>query len=358
MLLADSIPTSLVALAAGLLVMLFAAARFRRRRRQELRQRLLEVMSLAAVRELPLPALVQRTLKEHRGRDRRALRSVHRILEGGEPVSRALAGAGRCYFPSHILGAVRSAESCGRLAPVLASLASNETAALSMRHRAQMTLAYPLLLALALLLIGGATTHGAIGELREHVEMSLAGAGGFDIGRWSVWAGPIAGGLVFAIVLLTFVLRPLGVLPGAVLLGGARVLRCAAPLASAGVSLHEIFRRAAPAAGQRRVERAVAGAAGRLEEGEDPAEVWGALPLPAFVRERAGLGSRLSPARYGVLLEDLSLECARRHAATIERWLRWAGPILILLLGVAVLLQYGALMKALDLARESVWKPW
>ena len=62
--------------------------------------------------------------------------------------------------------------------------------------------------------------------------------------------------------------------------------------------------------------------------------------------------------RIGDLLEDLGIECARRYAVRVARWLRWIGPAALLAIALAVLVQFGVLMHGINLIREAAWTPW
>jgi len=357
MMLAASDPTALVWALIGMVLIALMSIRFRVRHRYELRLRMLEMLALATSRRLPLPDLLERAATEARGVDRRRIKQLRRELLAGEPLSAAMAKQGKRRFPEHVVAAIRAGEESGRISPVLANLARNETGAIDVRHRAEMTLAYPAGLAGVLLLYGGLTSNvfdewGGIWSARGALDSTILYVGS--------WIGPAMGvGILGAIALHALILRPLGFYPGARLLGWARLLRSAAPLAATGLTLHETLRHSAPASGDRGLTRATEAAADRLEQGAHPSTVWAALPAPVFVRERAAAGVRRSSVQYSDLLEDLGIECARRYGERVSRWLRWIGPLAILAIAIAVLVQYGVLMHGLNVIREGLWAaPW
>lgn len=357
MLAASVSPSHLWALA-GMVLIALMSLRFRARRRYELRLRLLEMLALATSRRLPLPELLERAANESRGVDRRRVKQLRRELLAGNPLSDAMAKQGKRRFPAHIVAAVRAGEESGRIAPVLANLARNETGSISVRHRAEMTLAYPAALAGVLLLYSGLTTHG-LGVIDSEWGGGATGAVDSRLILAGSWVGPAVGALLLgAIALHAFLLRPLGFYPGARLLGWARLLRSAAPLAATGITLRETLRHSAPASGHRGLTRAAEAAADRLEQGAHPSTVWAELPAPVFVRERAAAGVRRSSMQYSDLLEDLGIECARRYGVRVARCLRWIGPAAILAIALAVLVQYGVLMHGLNMIREGIWAPW
>jgi type II secretory pathway component PulF len=356
--LAVTVPIPLLSALAGMVLIALMSLRFRARRRYELRLRLLEMLALATSRRLPLPELLGRAASESRGVDRRCIRQIQRTLLDGEPLSDALERQGSRRFPPHVVAAVRAGEQSGRIGPILANLARNETGSVAVRHRAELTLAYPAVLAAALLFYGG-VARNASGYWSEYavlgMEAHLDGAL-FVAGRL---AGPIMGVLILAAIAFhAFVLRPFGLYPGAMLLGWARLLRSAAPLAATGLSLGDTLRHSADASGHRALARAAEQAADRLDQGAPPSLVWAELPAPVFVRERAAAGSRRSSMSYSDLLEDLGLECARRYGERVRRWLGWVGPVSILAIAVAVLVQFGVLMHGFNLVREAIWAPW
>jgi type II secretory pathway component PulF len=86
-------------------------------------------------------------------------------------------------------------------------------------------------------------------------------------------------------------------------------------------------------------------AAREIENGADPSRALPEIPFPRFVR------ARLSLARDLGALAD---ECALRYRDHAERVLRWAVPLVLLVIGAVAALQFAGLMRYLDQVRRTV----
>ncbi|MHC4579068.1 MAG: type II secretion system F family protein, partial [Planctomycetota bacterium] len=224
------LPATLVALVTGWFLLVASRSVFT----LEFRARILEVLAQAAAHGLAPAPLFARAAAEHRGRRRRALERMHARIEAGAPLSEACALA----FPRHVVGAIRASEGGAALAATLAWHATDASERLFVRHRAALTLVYPLLLGCLLLLLQG-NVFGHLVEVEDAVrgERSLEGLA--TIVHAS--AALVVGG---ALVGLAFRRR----LPGARLLAGGRLLHAMAPHLAAGAAWPAALRRAADAA--------------------------------------------------------------------------------------------------------------
>ncbi|MHC4933109.1 MAG: type II secretion system F family protein [Planctomycetota bacterium] len=317
----------LVPVACVLGVLAVFARQLRHRRRMERRARLLEVLAMATRRALPLAPLLERAASD----DPSLARTAGKIA-GGAPLSESLPRG----LPKHAIAAIRAAEGTARISDVLAGLARDEAAALTLRQQRNLAAVYPVLLALALV---GVTwfLDGLWRRSMDWAELVIS-----PLQRW----GAAATLTVVGVVVLLMIWKRLG---GRRLPAAERLLRCTDSLLKAGLPMHQALRGAADASGLRAVARSARAAALLLEQGDAPETAWRRIPLPAFVQERAVAGTEL---------ERLAEECARRHRERVERWLRWSQPISLALLSVAIWMQYAGLMDHLNRTREAVWRLW
>ncbi|MFB3066020.1 MAG: type II secretion system F family protein [Planctomycetota bacterium] len=315
------------------------------RRQMEFRARLCEVMARATARGLALVPLLERAEKEHRGRRRKTLAGILQRMRAGIPLSESLASAPGA-FPPQVVSAVRAAEGTAALAGVLADQASDAVGVLAARQRALLAVLYPALLCVVLLV-----THGFWVVWMDDAELWYASWGP----RWILRADRVSG-IAVALVLtgvlaLLMCARRFGslrvLLPGARLRGSERLLRNLSSLVAGHLPLHTALRGAAPACGNRAVERGALQAADLLEQGGTTYAAWAVTGLPESIRARASASGPSSAARLCERLRSLADECARRHNALIDRLLRWLHPVSLLVVGVLVAFMLGAVFAGI-----------
>jgi len=322
----------------------------KQRSASELRVRLLEVLAPAVRRNLPLPAFVQCAVAEAKGRDRVALQRFHRSLDEGQPLHEALARGGRRIATPDVAAAVGAASGGPGLPDLLDALAVRSMQTGQRRHRAAMTFLYPALLGLVLALIA-APLH--LFEVIDVFEVESARR------LWDAGQLLFTGALVTIVagLALYVVARRLRWWPESSVSAASRWLAAVAPLAGAGRPFAEALRAAAGVCRDRRSDRALHLAAAALDDGAGLDEVVGRLPAPATICARLAAALRREPAAAARSLRALADECATRHDARIEHRLRWSQPLLLLVLGATIALQYGALIECWLMCIEEA-KPW
>jgi type II secretory pathway component PulF len=135
------------------------------------------------------------------------------------------------------------------------------------------------------------------------------------------------------------------------LLHAERTLRALSPSIAGGAPLSRALRIAAPAAGDPRSAAAAEGAAAAADAGERAERVWRCAGLPAFAAARLAAASARAPAAFARTLDALAEECAARFEARLERFLRWAQPLVIAFFGLVLALHFSALFEVVDRVR-------
>ncbi len=311
------------------------------RRRLEFRARILELMAVACRGQVPISPLLAAAMREHTGARLQAVTTMHRTLLGGGSLADALAAAGEPWFATHIVEVARVAATTGRMGDALAALAVEDERTLEGRHRVQLALLYPVLLALMTVGLTGFTGY------------ALSTEAWYDIQSPGIWAFTGIGLAVVAVVvwLIGGTMRRLDLRLGGRSVASARLLRLASILTDAGLPAPEALRRAAPCCRHHAVANAGRRVAARIEEGELSIEAWLPLRLPRAIALRLGA---VRPTRLHATMAELAARLLHHHQRARERTLRWLQPVSIAVVAGLVLLRYMAVMRVVDASRQAV----
>ena len=317
------------------------------RRRAERRARLLELLSLAVRRGLPLAAVVAHFGTEARGRRaKESLAALSARLAVGEPLSSAAGTGPRPALSTAAAAAICAAEGTGRVGPVLDDLAKETGADVALSHRIALTAVYPALHASLLLFVHWRVLEARVPWMTPRGEAPLAETGvALDVVRIALFA------LLALALLPTAVRRLRGTAP----LGqAARLLSLAGTLVHAGLPLGRALALSAPAAGKGRLARRAIDLAACVDAGDPGTAGWDRLGLPRAV------SLRLSWAKEGGLPAALSwagADCRRRQRERADRWLRWLQPASVVAVGLLVAVDYAVLADVWRSAQAQAM-PW
>jgi len=345
-----------------------------------LRHQVLELATAAVQRGRPIADLLQRAAEGQPKKVRRVLHDIAEELDAGLALSEALATAPD-HFPQSLREAIAAAEGGPELGATLEGLAATAAAALTAGHRRHLALAYPAVLALALLACVEATgpAIAAMGRAR----------GAFVPADWSAWVSYFApsqwglGGRGGAVALCLIVLgyfwmatvpartrrgqRCLAMVRDAVapwttaLSAGQRRRQRAAFLSTLAAQVRTgqpldraLDLGAAVLVGAARRRAATAAAA--VREGRCPRSVdtWRAAGFGLPVAIRAAAASGRDPERLAAVLTDAAaLEERNLHAAN-ERMLQWIPIAAVLTFGCLVAGQFAQLFTEIGQVQEHV----
>jgi general secretion pathway protein F len=285
-----------------------------------------------------------------------ALTRVRAAVREGRPLADALGDAGG-IFPPLYRELVRAAEAAGSLGTVLGRLATHLERAAALRGRLRATLAYPVVMSVAVLAVLVFLLTWVLPQMAQLFEQTgaplplaarlLLGAGAVAESTWWLWLLALGAAIVGV---RTWSATPAGraridcwllTLPGIGRLVGAaslaRVAHTLSTVLAGGVRLEVALDLAGAAAGNARVATALAGAREAVRQGQQLAPALrasGVMP-PSLVRlvatgERSGdLAGALAHAA-----DDLDAQVERDVAAATAV----AEPVLVLVMGAVVLL--------------------
>lgn len=354
--------------ALGIGLALAIVTSWRRRTRLELRHRILELIGAATRRGLPLAPALRRLGEATADPRGGSLRELADRLEAGEPFAAACdATLPRDTLPAETLAMIRATEGTAAMPGALARLAPSVDPTRDAHARVAVALAYPTLLALAL--IG---TYATTRILLDELPRSATGSGGMavfgeHVAAIMLWAGL---GIVIAVQCTGLRGRMAGALPAAVrclpgfrrilwIHGASQVLRTAAALSAAALPLGEILRRAAHTTSDRQLHRAVLRAARAADEGRAPAEVWQQSGLPEFAIAFASAGSGTAPAEFARRLHRAASACDRRVERGVTRAIAVLQPAAIAVFGVLIAIHFATVIQHVQWSRSFAGgSPW
>lgn len=366
-------PVSLILLGlALLLIRLLYLEAYRRRSAAEYRAQVLEVLAATVRRGLPVGDVLAWAAEEAPRRMRTRVAAIAGRVDGGVPLSEALAGWGADLFPAHAVAAVRAGEGSPLLADALLAAARETTDRRTLAHRVWMLAVYP---AVVCAVLAGAD--GLFGQPMYYVMASM------DIDTSAIFsrmglAGDLALAILVAsvlgIVLWTVSSRFPGFagsrgaltraltacLPGfrcaARLQGLSRLLAVTGCSVRTGRPLDRALAEAADAAGHRGIRRAASRAAADLAQGADGAAAWDRLPIAAADRARLRAASCGPAARFGDLLAELARETEARRVRLMDRLLGVCSILMTLVLGALVLAYVSGVFQCMgDLLGRMLW---
>ncbi len=328
-------------LLAGVLVVIVALARLALRplRRQELRARLFELMRLATSRGEPLAPMVGAAAEHLRGRSRRHVAACADRLERGQSLAVAIAD----IATPEQRAAFASARDERGTALLLRQFASETARGIAGRHRLGLLFGYAMLVAGLLLVLFHPVLYRS--WYPQHGDFPTSPTAW----SWIVFALAASGLLVSSDLhtgqWLRSALTRRG--PGRHLAEYARLeraFRCAAlRLGSAG-RLEDALRCGAGVANDAAIHKALTDAAGAIERGTPLKDTWTTASLPRFVTGRL---AALATSQHGAarLLSEIADACARRHERRTAHWLRWSAPVVLLILGALVAVNFAFVFR-------------
>lgn len=354
----DAVRFSTLLLGVALFWILATAAR--RRDRLELRARIFEVVGAATRRGLALAPVLQRMGDALGPRKGASLRDLAQRLDSGESFGPAIERAlPKGTLPPEVLSTILAADGTPALQELLANLASSTSYAQRAQDRIATALAYPTLLAVALL-----GTYVTTQSMLDELPAKVLETGPTSTLLSNLLAVVLWGGLGIAVVarfggqggvVYRFIHRQFRSLPAIGRLfrleAAARVLRVAAGLSAAGLPLGEILRRAAHATRDVDVRSGILHAARCADEGMPPVEVWRHTRLPEFAVAFASLATGGGPLAVAERLRNAAFACERRMDRGVSRLLAWVQPATIALFGVLIAMHFAMVIQHMESSR-------
>ncbi len=340
-----------LALLCGYLAVLAQAAKM-----LEFRASLFSVLACAVRRELPLGEALASGIRESRpvfqDWQDSTLRRILGGLSDGLPLSRALSRAGPSVVPRRMLAAVEATEGRRDLADTLDALVLEQR--LSISHKVGLVVFYLCAMyflqsfltvfilpkfieifdtmAISLpqsMLVFVRWGPGLVTSMMAII--LLLGLYRWWLHRWPLFAHPIQA-LGYRLPVFGELLR---------LRAGARLGPCLGPLIRAEQPLHQALTRTAATPGIEPVKKRLLLSGQQLKLGAAPAEVVGALPLPAFFRERMVLAlSSGRPEHVAEVVELLGRRCRVRLEQRLQTLSDVMLPLVMLAMGGLVLMTY------------------
>lgn len=354
----DFVHIATLVLGAGLVWVV--ATSIRRRWRLELRARVFELVGAAARRGLPLGPAIRRMADGTPGSNGLALRQLADRLDAGEPFAASFEAALPAgTLPAEVIATIRASEGTSALQDTLENLARSADQIQRAQERIATALAYPSLLAVAL--IGTyAMTDRLLSQLPEGAGspggVAVVGTYVAAIVMWSALALALAsqssglrGRLHDALVAVARRIPGLG--KALYLDASSRVLRVAAALSAAGLPLGEILRRAANATCHVTVRDGILDAARSADGGMPADQVWRRSGLPEFAVEFASLATRAEPAEIARRLRQAAQACDRRVHRGVSRAIAAIQPAAIAVFGVLIALHFAMVVEHVQNSR-------